>query len=355
MKYIGNKTRLLDFIYNAIVDAGLPDSGTFVDLFGGTGSVGRHFKDRGYKIISNDFMTYSYIAQYVLIGLNQMPLFYKISDNGIIGALASLNNMKPVKGYVYDNFAPSGSAGRQYFSDANAMRIDAMRDQIEDWNTKGLLSKDEYYVLVNSLIDAADFVANISGTYGAYLKIWRSMALKDIKLLPPKISDNHFGNEIYQEDANKLIKNVKADIVYLDPPYNQRQYAPNFHVLETLAVWDKQHLSGKTGQRDYSSKKSAYSQKTRAVEAFEDLIANMDAKYVVLSYNNEGIIPREDIIRVLENAGSVKEYTTDYRRFRTERDHEKRQYKPVGDKVMEHLFIVTFGHSTTKLAGQKEL
>lgn len=355
MKYIGNKSRLLEFIYEAFIDSRLPQNGVFVDLFSGTGSVGRFFKDKGYRIISNDFMTYSFIAQYVLIKLNDMPPFIKLTKNGIDDVLRILNAIEPKKGYVFDNFAPSGSANRQYFSDANAMKIDAIRDQIEDWNKQKLLSTDEYYILVNSLVDAADFVANISGTYGAYLKIWRSMALKDIKLLPPKISNNNCNNEVYQEDANELIKQISADVVYLDPPYNQRQYAPNFHMLETLAVWDKQKLSGKTGQRDYSTKKSAYSQKTRAVEAFEDLVQNINARYIILSYNNEGIIPREDILRVLGSVGSIKEYTTDYRRFRTERDHEKRQYKPVGDRVLEHLFIVSVGDKASTQIAQKEL
>jgi adenine-specific DNA-methyltransferase len=341
MKYIGNKSRLLDFIYESVVDSRLPKNGVFVDLFSGTGSVGRFFKDKGYRVISNDFMTYSFIAQYVLIKLNAMPSFTKLTKNGINDVLKILNSIEPKKGYVFDNFAPSGSAKRQYFSDANAMKIDAIRDKIEDWKKQNLINIDEYYVLVNSLIDAADFVANISGTYGAYLKIWRSMALKDIKLLAPKISNNNHTNEVYQEDANEIIKQISADIVYLDPPYNQRQYAANFHLLETLAVWDKQKLSGKTGQRDYSMKKSAYSQKTKALEAFEDLVKNINARYIILSYNNEGIIPREDILRILSSVGNIKEYTTDYRRFRTERDHEKRQYKPVGDKVLEHLYVVT--------------
>ena len=340
MKYIGNKTRLLEFIYDAVVDSKLPKNGIFVDLFSGTGSVGRYFKNKGYEVISNDFMTYSYIAQYVLIKINEIPSFVELSDNGIDSVLEALNTIEPKKGYVFNNFAPSGSAGRQYFSDANAMKIDAIRDQIEDWKIQNKLNIDEYYILVNSLVDAADFVANISGTYGAYLKIWRSMALKDIKLLPPKITNNKLDNNVYQEDANELVKKIKGDIIYLDPPYNQRQYAPNFHMLETLAVWDKQELSGKTGQRDYSTKKSAYSQKTRAITAFEELVKNINATYIILSYNNEGIIPRDEILRILNEAGNVKEYTTDYRRFRTERDHEKRQYKKVNDRVLEHLFIV---------------
>ena len=347
MKYIGNKTRLLEFIYGAVIDSKLPNSGTFIDLFSGTGSVGQYFKNKGYKIISNDFMHYSYIAQHVLIKQNIMPSFSKLSSSGIEDVLKELNNIKPVMGYIFDNFAPGGSAARQYFSDTNAMKIDAIRDRIENWKHCDLLNEDEYYTLVNSLIDAADFVANISGTYGAYLKIWRSMALKDINLLPPTITDNNFDNRVYQEDANELVKKIKGDIIYLDPPYNQRQYASNFHVLETLAVWDKQQLYGKTGQRDYSSKKSPYSQKTRATTAFEDLVNNINANYIILSYNNEGIIPREDILRILNNVGNIKEYTSDYRRFRTERDHEKRHYKPFGDKVLEHLFVVTL-HNKTK-------
>lgn len=340
MKYIGNKTRLLDFINESIVKAKLPRNGIFIDIFGGTGSVGKYFKNKKYKVIANDFMTYSYIAQYVLIKINQIPSFKKISKNGISGVLQELNSISPKNGYVFNNFAPSGKEKRQYFSDDNARKIDAIRDRIQKWRNDKLLSSDEYYILVYSLIDAADFVANISGTYGAYLKIWRSMALKKIELKIPDITNNKLKNEVFQEDANLLIKKISGDILYLDPPYNERQYASNFHLLETLAVWDKQDLVGKTGQRDYSKKKSAYSQKGNSIKAFEDLIINANTRYIILSYNNEGIIPRDEILRILNNKGKVTEYTTDYRRFRTERDHEKRQYKKCDDKVVEHLYII---------------
>lgn len=341
MKYIGNKTRLLNFIHDSVKDCDLPASGTIIDIFGGTGSVGNYFKQCGYKIIANDIMTYSYIIQYVSIAVNKMPLYDKISDKGINGVLEILNNPNlKKKGYFYDNFAPGGKYKRQYFSDVNAQRIDAIRDLIEYWYNEKKLSQEEYFVLLSSLIDAADFVANISGTYGAYLKIWRSMALKSINLEKPKICSNNQNNLVFQKDANLLIKEIKGDILYIDPPYNERQYAPNFHVLETLAIWDKPMLKGKTGQRDYSDKKSAYCQKRKAGEALKDLIAKANVKYIVLSYNDEGIIPRDTLLSILKEKGNVREYIKEYRRFRTESDNEHRHYKKCDDKVNEHLYIV---------------
>ena len=340
MKYIGNKTRLLNFIESSMIENKIRFNGTFCDIFGGTGSVGRYFKEKGFKVISNDFMTYSYIIQYVSVYLNQMPRFDNLGLGNAEAVIQYLNNLEPIEGYVFQNYAPSGVYGRQYFSDVNAKKIDAVREQIQEWYNNNLISKDEFFVLLSSLINAADFVANISGTYGAYLKIWRSMAFKPLTLKAPEIDDNNKDNEIYQQDANNLIRKIECDILYIDPPYNERQYAPNFHVLESLAVWDKQELSGKTGQRKYEDKKSKYCLKKESISAFNDLISNAKARYIVVSYNNEGIIPREEIIRILQNKGDVTEYTTDYRRFRTERDNEHRQYKQCDDKVVEHLYIV---------------
>lgn len=349
MKYIGNKTKLLNFIDDSMKKSKLPKDGVFIDIFSGTSSVARFFKGKNFKIISNDFMTYSYIAQYVFIKINQMPKFNKLSKDGIFGVIKILNDTKIKKGYIYNNFAPSGREKRMYFSDKNACKIDAIRDKIENWKNNKLISNDEYYLLLYSLIDAADFVSNTSGTYGSYLKIWRSMALKDLVLKIPTIVNNNYTNQVFQMDANILIKKIKGDIIYIDPPYNERQYASNFHVLETIAVWDKQKLKGKTGQRDYQSKKSVYCQKIKCIEALDDLVMSSNVNYIVLSYNNEGIIPRENILSILNRKGSIKEYKLDYRRFRTEKDHEKRQYKKCDDKVIEYLYIVKVQNKSKNL------
>ena len=348
MKYIGNKTRLLDFISESIETELSIKSGTFCDIFSGTGSVGYFFKTKGFQIISNDFMTYSFVMQKAMIEQNQQPSFFKLIDSYFLKSekfesedvLSYLNNLKGEKGYAFENYCPSGKSKRQYFTDENGMMIDAIREKIQSWKDKELVTESEYYYLLASLINAADHIANMSGTYGAYLKIWRSVALKKIKLLPIEIYDNKKENKVFQQDANKLITSISGDILYLDPPYNSRQYAPNFHVLESIAVWDKQELKGKTGLRNYDDQKSMYSQKSNALTAFEDLIEKANFKNIVLSYNNEGIIPPENIRETLSKKGELAIYDTTYRRFRTERDHENRKYKDVGDKTTEYLYIV---------------
>lgn len=341
MKYIGNKTRLLDFIAASMEEARLPKQGTFIDIFGGTGSVGSFFKRRGFRVISNDIMSYSATAQRVLVGLNTMPDFSGITSSGLEGVLKILNDQQlQAEGYAYENYSPGGKFGRQYFSSINAKRIDAVRDLIEQWYRDNRISPSEYDVLVFSLVDAADFVANISGTYGAFLKIWRSMALKPLILKAPDIYDNGLQNEVFQLDSNELIRNIHGDILYLDPPYNERQYAPNFHVLESITVWDKPELKGKTGQRAYEDKKSLFCRHGAAGKALKDLVDNADVSYIVMSYNNEGIIPRDELLQILQSVGCVSEYRQDYRRFRTERDSDTRHYKQCDDKVVEHLYIV---------------
>ncbi|MDD5638577.1 MAG: DNA adenine methylase [Candidatus Pacebacteria bacterium] len=355
MKYIGNKQRLLDFIDDVVQKEKLPQKGTFIDIFTGTTSVAQHYKKKGYRIIANDFMTYSYVFQQAFIKNNQFPKFNKllqseyftISPSSLNNkheplriALDYLNKLTGKKGFIFKHYAPAGEFGRQFFSNENAMRIDTTREQLDEWQKEGLLNENEFYVLLASLIDAADFVANISGTYGAYLKIWRPMALKPFTMLIPNLIESNLEHQIYQEDSNKIIGDLEGDILYIDPPYNTRQYASNFHILETLACWDNPQIYGKTGLRPYENKKSAYSQRTKCKDVLVDLINKAKTDYILMSYNNEGIIPHKFILNILRKKGEVMVYTKDYRRFRTERDNKNRHYKVPDDKVKEIIYFV---------------
>lgn len=356
MKYIGNKTNLLDFIEDSLKTAGVRLEGSFTDLFSGTTSVAEHFKKIGLSVTSNDFMTYSYVFQKAFIESNKIPNFERILNKLKIPSsslpeeqvLDYLNKLSPIEGYFFNNYGDGGSERRMYFTRENACQIDAIREEIEKWRVNEFISQSEYYYLLAVLIDAADHVANMSGTYGAFLKIWRSVALKRIELKARPVYNNFKSNYVYQGSAEELISKISGDILYLDPPYNSRQYAPNFHVLESLAVWDKQELVGKTGLRNYDNQKSDFSSKSKAISALENVVSAANFEYIALSYNNEGIIPHDKILQILGNKGDLQIFTKEYRRFRTESNHAKRQYKDVDDKTSEYLFLVKTGEKTNR-------
>lgn len=346
---------MLDFIDSVVQKEGLPQKGIFIDIFTGTTNVAQHYKKKGYKIIANDFMTYSYVFQQAYIKNNQVPTFnnllrsrnFNINPTSLKSkyeplkiVIDYLNRLPGKKGFIFQNYAPAGKFKRQFFSNENAMSIDATREQLDKWKKNGLVNKGEFYILLASLIDAADFVANIAGTYGAYLKVWRSMALKPFTMEIPNLIENNLVHEVYKENSNRIIGNLEGDILYIDPPYNTRQYAANFHILETLSRWDNPQVYGKTGLRPYEEQKSAYSQRTKCKYAFADLINKARADYILMSYNNEGIIPKDFILDTLGKKGKVKIYKKDYRRFRTERDHENRHYKVLDDRVQEMIYFV---------------
>jgi len=343
LKYIGNKTRLLSFIEQSLPSLEMTNEPIFADLFAGTASVGFHFKKLGFKVYSNDLMTYSFAQQVARIETNRISGFAGPSElrgAGLKEVLNHLDSITAEPGWFTDSYSPYGPDKRQYFSTENAMKIDSMRNELERLRQSGEVTPREFWYLLAVLIDAADFVANMSGTYGAYLKIWRGHALKKIELKPIEVFDNGFTNKAFQQDSNDLIKTLSGDILYLDPPYNQRQYASNFHVLESLAVWDKPELRGVTGLRDYQNQKSLFSVKNEALSALIDIYNNADFRYIALSYNNEGLISHEEISDSLQKFGHLRVLSTDYRRFRTERNHEKRVYKSLDDKTKEYLFLL---------------
>ena len=374
MKYIGNKLRLLPFIDQVVKKEKICGE-IFFDPFTGTTSVSQFYKKKGYKVITGDIMKFSYVMQYAYIKVNDYPSFKGLIKNGIVSdkkeidfqqnlldmevernnptllrnkirlkkVINYLNNLPEIKGFMYENYSPGGTKDkkyqRQFFTDHNAMKIDTIRTKLQEWFNTELITEAEFYILLASLINEADYVANMSGTYGAFLKIWRSVALNYLTLKPPELILSNKTHEIYQEGANKLVRNIKCDIIYIDPPYNARQYAPNFHILETIAEWDNPKIYGKTGLRPYKNQISDYNKKGKCIIAFKDLIFNAQAKYILVSYNDEGIIPKETMKEILDSKGKTVLYRTPYRRFRSESDHENRHYKRQNDLVTEFIYV----------------
>lgn len=330
MNYIGSKFSMLDFINDTINDFVKPKDTniTLCDIFSGTGSVGKYFKRKGYSVISNDIQYYSYITAKHFIENNDELKFKKLKSEGI-EPFEFLNNIDGKEGFIFKNYSLEGTKGqeyeRQYFSDNNAKKIDAIRMKIEDWENEEKITEAEYTYLIASLIESADKVANTASVYEAFLKKLKTSASKPIELKPVEliVTEEKRKYKVYNENCNDLIKHIEGDILYMDPPYNTRRYDTNYHMLETIALYDEPEIKGKTGIRTEQTKKSKYCVKKEAMNAFEDLVKNAKFKYLLLSYNDEGIISTEDIKRIMSKYGNYKCYERKHKRFKAD---SKREY-----------------------------
>lgn len=335
MRYYGCKRKLLDFLSDGVAKTGINSGAIFCDLFSGTTTVARHFKQKGYTVYANDFLEFSYCLARAYIKNNDYPLFESLYGvvTGVNGSpsdnrnmvIEYLNNLKPLKGFIYKNYCPGGTKSldspRMYFTDDNGMKIDAIRTTIQEWKDSKVINNDEFYILLTSLIEAVPYVANISGNYAAYLKYWDPRALKSIRLQVPHIPKSKRNNKAFKEDANELIKKIHSDILYLDPPYNTRQYATNYFLLELIAEgWfngKKPRIYGKTGMRSYENQKSAFCQKNSVLSAFSDIVENAKTNFILLSYNDEGLMSEKAIINILSKRGNVEIFKKPYQRYRS--------------------------------------
>jgi len=193
--------------------------------------------------------------------------------------------------------------------------------------------KNLYYFLLASLIESADKVANTASVYGAFLKKLKNSARKKLILEPAIYEENENEHLVFNDDANNLIKKIKGDILYLDPPYNQRQYGANYHLLNTIAEYKEFIPKGKTGLRDYQ--KSSYCRKNEVQKNFEELIKEADFEYIFLSYNNEGLMSEEEIREIMSKFGKYELIKKEYQRFKAD---NKRNHK--ADKTFEYLHIL---------------
>lgn len=309
-RYLGNKYKLLSFI-TKVVENECNDINIIADVFSGTGAVSSAFVDKA--VITNDLMYSNYICNYAWFGSEDYD------QQVIIDYVTYYNSLMDIQdNYMTDNFADT------YFSRDDCARIGFIREDIEKNYSNGDINQRERALLITSLLYAMDKIANTCGHYDAYRK--GAEFDKSLELYVPlaKVNNNSL-NQCFNEDANELVKQISADLVYIDPPYNSRQYCDAYHLLENVARWEKPEVFGVAKKMDRSAMKSRYCTNS-AAEAFEDLVVNINAKYILLSYNNmaekgndrsNAKISDNDIMRILNNKGDVKVFSESYKAFTT--------------------------------------
>nr|YP_009472584.1 hypothetical protein [Rhipilia penicilloides]ARO74249.1 hypothetical protein [Rhipilia penicilloides] len=342
INYIGSKKSLLEeieFVFKQ--NCKLSSNLVFGDLFSGTGVVGEHFNQKfGMQIISNDSEYYSFILNYAQLKCpynDQLHRIFKswnrwsnkISKYGLF----SLN-------YAYHN--KEERENRKFFLLENAQKIDGIRLLIERYYQKQKITQSEYFFLLASLIVSADKVANITSVYGAYLKNFKLTARKNFQFIPihchlqiPKAEKN----QIFQKNSLE-IDSLNYDICYLDPPYNNRQYSKNYAPLNFLAIYKNElNVYGKTGLiRD--SFISSFCRKKTVFESFTFLLDRIKSRYILISYNSEGLLTLSQLRTLFEKYGSVKIYEFPYKRYQSQR-------KSRTCKIREYLFLIQCKKSIT--------
>jgi adenine-specific DNA-methyltransferase len=340
MRYIGNKTRLLSFILRTLEKEQIA-VGSVHDAFAGTASVARALKTEGWRVYSSDLLMSSYVFQRA----------YVVADTAdpLIGDLAAeLSNLPPRRGFISENFSPtpgSTSAGRMYFTPENAGRIDASREALESWRKERKLAEDDYYVLLAAIIEGADRVANTAGVYASYMKQWQPNARRAFEVDPLLPVKGSCPAGAYLMDAAEAARAIgEVDLVYIDPPYNSRQYVAYYHIPEILARgWldSTPAIRGKVGLLAGEEGRSQWSHGRRVQKLFSGLLSDSAAKYALVSFNSEGHLKPEVLESLLAKAsvdGKVSHFTQRYRRYRADSDHEGRQYH--ADFALEHLYLV---------------
>lgn len=299
-RYIGSKAKLLPWIFSTIQNE-TTNVKSFCDIFAGTGVVANEAIRKYNAVIVNDLLFSNQIIYKAFWGKG------KASKRKIQGLISEFNSLDANS--LDDNYF-SLNYGNKFFDAASARKIGYIRDYIEQ--EKENLTPKEVNVLLASLIYGMDKIANTLGHYEAYIH-------KDIEPKELKIKMIDFqclkNVEIHQEDANNLARRISCDLVYIDPPYNSRQYSRFYHLYETLVKWDKPKLSG-TAMKPPLENMSTYCS-SRAKIAMADLVQNLDARYLAVSYNNtynskssssQNKIQLNELTSILSSVGKTKKF-----------------------------------------------
>jgi adenine-specific DNA-methyltransferase len=298
LKYLGSKRTLVPQI--AEVVASLPVR-TVCDLFAGTTRVGQALRCAGLEVHSNDLATYSEVLGRAYIEAE--PAQHAEAAK-LIEALSQIDGKR---GYFTRTFCEDA----RYFQPRNGERIDAIRDAIEALGTTPVVRG----LLLTSLLEAADRVDSTTGLQMAYLKSWAPRASNPLELRAPEPVDGPPGT-VSRIDANELAGSLDADLVYIDPPYNQHSYFSNYHIWETLTRWDAPEAYGVARKRsDCRASKSPYNSKVNATAALDDLLSRLDAPWLLVSFNNEGFHDPGHVHSMLSRHGHVASLEIDFKRY----------------------------------------
>lgn len=309
-RFLGNKFKLLPFI-SEVVKRHCGDIASFADIFSGTGSVASAFTDK--QLITNDILYSSFICNYAWFsGQNY--------DKSKVIRLITQYNEVPVSedNYMTINFSDT------YFSRTDCAKIGFIREDIERLYAECKINEREKAILIMSLIYAMDKIANTCGHYDAYIQ--GAVFSKNLTLALPNVNFvNNPLNRCYNEDANELVTHIYADLIYIDPPYNSRQYCDAYHLLENIARWEKPEVFGVARKMDRTLMKSKYCTQS-AESAFRELVERIDAKYILFSYNNmsnkgndrsNAKMSDESIMDILGSRGTVQVFEESYKAFST--------------------------------------
>jgi adenine-specific DNA-methyltransferase len=287
-----------------------------LDLFSGTSRVGHALKAAGFEVTANDHTTYAHT----------LARCYVESDRARVAAdaqrlLRELAGLPGKAGYFTKTFCEDS----RYLQVHNGARVDAIRERIAELSLEPALEA----VLLVSLMEAADRVDSTCGLQMAYLKRWSARSHNELELRLPALLDG--AGRAWSLDAHEAAGRAPFDLAYLDPPYNQHRYLGNYHVWESLVRWDKPAVYGTAMKRvDCKSYKSAFNSKKMIRGALAELLATLDARYVLVSFNNEGYLSFQELSELLSVRGEVASMEVDYKRYV---GAQIGIYNPSGEKV----------------------
>lgn len=318
-RYLGNKTRLAEWIVGEIVRV-LPTGSSIADPMCGTASISIALARAGYSVTAADALTFPVIHARTRLLAKRVPAFKALG--GYAEALNWLCSAAPVEGYFFREFGAAGApangrAPRLYFSATNAAHIDGIRHNIRELAASGAIDDVEHSVLLHHLILATNKVANISGTYGYFRRNLAGPSLKPIQFDPIEFECTQGDHSVLQCPVEEFAPSIRTDAVYLDPPYTKRQYAGNYHILETIACEDEPVAAGDGGLRPWAEQASDFCYRRSAGQAFRETLKRLDVPHVFISYSEDGQVAEDELLSILNDFGKVTVHQQSHVRYRS--------------------------------------